>query len=168
MTKLDHTSNLLFKAFQADHIDLAENLLLLRMALSEGQLDDLRAQAARIIESAGAHIAFEEFDFYPVLEATLSESEVSRMYLEHAEGLALMTRIANLDGGDFGTTDFLIEVLQGLQKLEHHVADCGNLFEAVGNLDEAHCERLLNSLYDWHKRAPSWSEIEALSKDNLK
>lgn len=155
-------TKLLFDAFQEDHADLARKLMDLRMSISEGHVDDMRDKAVRIIETAGAHIAFEELNFYPILKPMLEDRDVSRMYLEHAEGLNIIERIAKSEDIVFSDKNFLGEVITGLEKLEHHVADCGNLFWAVSTLEETQSCELLAALYDWHKKAPEWTEIEAL------
>lgn len=157
-------TKLLFEAFQSDHADLARNLFDLRISISEGRQKDMRIRAAQILESAGAHIAFEEFDFYPILKPMLENGEVSRMYLEHAEGLEFLERIANCEDSLFAEDNFLSDAICSLEKLEHHVADCGNLFWAVSALEDVQSQELLEQLYAWHKKAPAWTEIEALSQ----
>jgi len=161
---LSPNTKLLFKAFRSDHADLARDLLDLRISLSEGNQEDMQKQANRIIATAGAHIAFEEFDFYPILIPVLENGEVSRMYLEHAEGLRLIQKIANSKSNLFSDKSFLKEAISGLEKLEHHVADCGNVFWAVSSLDDDQSEELLQKLCEWHKKAPAWTDIEALSQ----
>jgi len=158
-------TKLLFEAFQSDHANLAKDLYALRISLSEGQAQELRSQAAYILETAGAHIAFEEFDFYPILKPMLEHGEINRMYLEHAQGLEVIKILAECKSDIFENKRFLVHALAGLQKLEHHIADCRNLFWAVCALEDSQSLDLLERLNNWHKKAPSWQDLEGLTAD---
>lgn len=162
--KVTHIKNKLYEAFQADHAELGRGLYNIRMLIPEGYSDAIPQLANAIIQSAGAHIAFEEFDFYPALRSRLSEEEVSRMYLEHAEGLALLQKLSSADETTFSSAGFIAETLSALDNLDHHVADCGNLFGAMGGLTDTEYVHLMDRLSYWRERAPSWSEIKTIAQ----
>jgi hypothetical protein len=149
----------LFDAFQADHADLGKGLYGLRLALSNGDPHGARRAALFIDTNAGAHIAFEEFDFYPALKSRLSESEVAAMFLEHAEGIELISEIANASDSTLSSPHKIAQLLKQIDTLDHHVADCGDLFGAMGGLSESDYKNLLAKLEYWRRQAPRWSEI---------
>lgn len=166
--KVTHIKNQLYEAFQEDHAALGRGLYDIRMMISAGHLAGIRKVSNEIIRSAGAHIAFEEFDFYPALKSRLSEEEVSRMYLEHAEGLRLLQKLSRADEDKYVSNDFIAEALSALDVLDHHVSDCGDLFGAMGGLTDDEYSYLMQRLSYWRERAPSWSDIEALSEEKNK
>jgi len=159
-----HVKNRLFAAFQEDHAVLGRSLHDLRILINKGEAGPIRDLAKQIIETSGAHIAFEEFEFYPALRSHLSESEVTNMYLEHAEGLQLLQELSAIEDGKLFSSDFLKHVYSSLDVLDHHVADCGNLFGAMGGLSEIEYGDLINKIEYWRELSPTWSDIENLSK----
>lgn len=163
-TKMLHVKNKLFEAFQEDHAILGRSLHDLRVLINAGDSASIRDLANDIIEISGAHIAFEEFEFYPALRSHLSESEVVNMYLEHAEGLQLLQQLSIVEDNELSSEDFVKSIFSSLDILDHHVADCGNLFGAMGGLTEAEYTHLMEKLAYWRGLAPSWSEISNLTQ----
>lgn len=161
--KVTDIKNRLFAAFQEDHAQLGQGLYEIRMELAEGNAEAIRTLAANIISAAGAHIAFEEFDFYPTLKARLSPEEVKKMYFEHAQGLALLEKLAISNDEDFQSVAFIEKCLKEIDVLDHHVADCGNLFGAMGGLSHKDYERLMQRLEYWRDQAPLWSDVAELT-----
>lgn len=149
----------LFKAFKNDHAALGRGLHELREALAAGDADGAKKAAARIDREAGAHIAFEEADFYPALKPFLSGKEVADMYQEHADGFALINSILSADDAEqLGETrrQMLIKAVENMQT---HVSECGELFGAMGGLSSAEHKRLLEELNRWRKKAPRWTDV---------
>lgn len=163
--KMTHIKKSLYEAFQADHAVLGRSLYDLRLLIADENPTEIRKLANEIIQTSGAHIAFEEFEFYPALKSHLSEAEISAMYLEHAEGLQLLEELSVIDDSAFESVDFLKETFSSLDILDHHIADCGNLFGAMGGLTEAEYTHLVEKLTYWRELAPSWSDVFNLSQN---
>lgn len=161
--KVTDIKNKLFEAFQEDHAQLGQGLYEIRMELAEGNAEAIRNLAADIISTAGAHIAFEEYDFYPTLKAHLSPTEIKKMYLEHAQGLALLEKLVIASDKDFQSVAFIERCLNEIDILDHHVADCGNLFGAMGGLSDEDYQRLMQRLAYWREQAPVWSDVAKLT-----
>jgi hypothetical protein len=151
----------LFDAFHADHAELGQALHKLRTQLAAGETGAARETASDLDRAAGAHIAFEENDFYPALKKALSEAEVDAMYREHAEGLAVIQDIAQADDGELHDPVVRASFLMRIDALSGHVADCGELFGAMGTLSEAEFEALYQNLVYWRSHAPRWSIVSA-------
>jgi len=159
--------NELFDAFREDHALLGRALYDLRTKLAANDLKGAKAAAKMLDQEAGAHIAFEEADFYPALKPFLSDQEVEKMYLEHAEGLATVQSIIDIDtsaGVDKRRVRLLVD---GIEKLEQHVSDCGELFGAMGGLSPVRLQELWERLNYWREKEPRWSEVgeKALSPE---
>ncbi|QLC26488.1 hemerythrin domain-containing protein [Parasphingopyxis algicola] len=154
MTPINHD---LFDAFRADHAVLGRGLHDIRTRLVAGDTAGARSATADLDSAVGAHIAFEEENFYPALTDFLSDEEVEAMYAEHAEGADILERIAALDPDAAVPAADLEALIAGIERMEHHVSECGQLFGALGGLDEAAMDVLLADLERWRQRAPSWS-----------
>ncbi|MGP1354363.1 MAG: hemerythrin domain-containing protein [Parasphingopyxis sp.] len=154
MTPINHG---LFDAFRADHAVLGRGLHALRTTLAAGDAAGAKATARDVDKAVGAHIAFEEENFYPALAAFLSQEEVEAMYAEHAEGAQILGRIDALDPDETIPAAELEALIAGVERMEYHVSECGQLFGALGGLDEAVMDSLLSDLERWRQRAPSWS-----------
>jgi len=150
-----------FEAFHADHAALGQALHELRTQLAGGETAKARKSAAKLDRDAGAHIAFEENDFYPALKSSLSASEVEAMYREHAEGLAVIQDIADADDAELLDPLVRASFIVRIEALEGHVADCGDLFGAMGALTEDQFETLYGNLEYWRSQAPHWSIVSA-------
>jgi len=88
----------LFAAFGEDHAILGRGFFDLAQSLRANDLEQARAAAARLDRAAGAHIAFEEENFYPALGAFLDADELQRMYDEHRVGTSMMLlRVLRID-----------------------------------------------------------------------
>jgi len=158
--KLTDIKNALFRDFQIDHSALGEKLFALRTALIQRSVEAAQSIAEEIDRDAGAHMAFEEKDFYPALKKFLTEDEVFRMYLEHADGLAMIVDIIEAEGPEFDDPEFMSNILEHLERMDHHVADCGDLFGALGGLEPSQYQTLYDRLHEWKRKAPSWREID--------
>lgn len=150
----------LHKAFREDHAMLGGALHRLRTALADGDLSSARAIASRIDREAGAHIAFEELDFYPALSAILPRDEVAGMYRDHSEGYRLVRDLL-----EFGAVDGLPEaqrdsLIERVENMEAHVAECGELFGALRRLSDEQNQGLLARLEKWRNEAPTWTELK--------
>jgi len=158
--KLTDIKNSLFRIFQQDHGRLGEQLFRLRTALKQKDIEAAQVIVTEIDELSGAHIAFEEFNFYPALRKFLSEDEVFRMYLEHSDGLDLILNIQGWDADNPPNSESFDAALDHLKIMEHHVADCGDLFGAMGGLEPSEYKTLYDNLMEWRRKAPKWQDVK--------
>lgn len=156
MTKINHQ---LFNYFRDDHAVLGRGLHDLRSFVMADDIGGLKTAAQNLDQAAGGHIAFEEQDFYPALEAFLSADEVADMYAEHAHGANTLSYIAKLDPKSDLSSAQKQNILKRIDEMEHHVSECGELFGALGGLDEASKDDLMERLLYWRKSAPRWTEF---------
>lgn len=152
------------QAFHEDHALLGAALYALRTELAGKDCLAARSTADRIDVEAGAHIAFEEYTFYPMLGPYLSDEEVKAMYHEHRDGLALIREIAAASDLELADPDFVKHLMTRVESLQEHVAECGDLFGAMGALSNEQYKDLLTSLEKWRKLSPRWSEIVHASR----
>ena len=146
----------LFSAFAEDHALLGKSFYELSQALRAGDPDRARSLAARIDREAGAHIAFEEECFYPALTELLGESEVQGMYQQHRTGRETIRRLCGLVPGAGLPGEQRRQLLRESEAMERHIAECGDLFEAMGRIPPCEQESLHAALMDWRLKRPSW------------
>jgi len=157
--KLTNIKKSLVRIFQQDHARLGDQLSSLREAMKLKNIETAQSIAKDIDVSSGAHIAFEEFEFYPALKKFLGEDDLFRMYLEHSDGLDLIQQIMKWEAENPPTAEEFDDTLEHLKIMEHHVADCGNLFGVLDKLEPAEFQTLYDNLMEWRLKAPKWSEI---------
>jgi len=157
--KLTDIKKSLFKIFQQDHAQLGEQLYQLRVALKQKDVTTAQKLVKEIDELSGAHIAFEEFEFYPALKKILTEDDVFRMYMEHADGFNLIEKIGTWNAENPPSSEVFSTTLEHLEIMEHHVADCGDLFGAMGGLEPAEYKTLYDKMMEWRRKAPRWQDI---------
>lgn len=155
MTEINHD---LFSAFREDHAVLGRGLHELRTLVLANEIGSLKAAAKKLDRNAGAHIAFEEENFYPALKAFLSSQEVDNMYDEHAHGAATLEKIDALAETGKLEPEQIDRFIERIDEMENHVSECGELFGAMGGLDRGQKEALLTDLLRWRRSAPSWTE----------
>ncbi|WP_114520769.1 hemerythrin domain-containing protein [Altererythrobacter sp. ZODW24] len=148
----------LFKEFRHDHAVLGRGLHKLRAMIVSGDVSQLKAASVVLDKIAGSHIAFEEEDFYPALAAFLSTEELDSMYAEHSHGAATLDAIAELDQSEDLCPEMRTQLLERIDEMEKHVSECGELFGAMGGLDEVKKARLLQNLRRRRKGASPWTE----------
>lgn len=156
MTKINHE---LFNAFREDHAVLGHGLHELRSFIVAEDVRRLKTAAHNLDKAAGGHIAFEEEDFYPALKTFLSSDEVEEMYAEHAHGAATLSEIAELDPNMILQASQKQHLLDRIDEMEQHVSECGELFGAMGGLDDAAKDNLMKRLQYWRKLAPAWTDF---------
>tara|TARA_R110001606_G_scaffold167637_5_gene312055 strand:+ start:2952 stop:3440 length:489 start_codon:yes stop_codon:yes gene_type:complete len=156
MTKINHG---LFNAFREDHAVLGRGLHELRSLVMAGDVGGLKTAAQNLDKAAGGHIAFEEEDFYPALKTFLSAEEVEEMYAEHAHGAETLSNIAELDPNMPLQATKKQHLLGRIDEMEQHVSECGELFGAMGGLDDAAKDNLMKRLQYWRKLAPAWTDF---------
>lgn len=120
-----------------------------------------RQAAERIDAAAGAHIAFEERHFYPALARILGAPEVRRMYLEHGKGLAAVRALLARDPWAPLPEDERRRLMDLSRAMEAHIAECGEMFQAMGRLPEAEQAALYRQLTVWRERRPRWTGLPA-------
>lgn len=149
----------LFQAFQEDHAILGKGFHDLSACLRGNDVAGARRVAARVNREAGPHIVFEEESFYPTL-AQLFGFETDRLFGEHGEGLDVIRTLAEMGEGDELSEDRRTELLAKSEEMEDHIAECGELFEAIARLSDAQQESLYEDLVAWRKNEPAWLDYE--------
>lgn len=148
----------LFEAFREDHAQLGRALYDLRNKLDAADFDGARAIAAKIDRETGAHIVFEEEDFYPALAAFLSADEIDEMYKDHVDGYNMIRDILNTEHDNEISSDSQTDLVKRVEKLESHVSACGELFGAMGGLSQNQQKHLMERLEYWRRTAPTWTK----------
>lgn len=155
----------LFNAFAEDHAFLGKMFHGLSQALRSGDAEAARQLAARLDRDAGAHIAFEEENFYPTLAGLVGENEVETMLHEHQEGLGVVQLLCDIAPGGGLSDNQRTQMLRKSEAMESHIAECGNLFEAMGRLTAVEQEELHEALIQWRLQRPSWRRHAAAVKE---
>jgi len=147
----------LFEAFREDHAALGRGLHELAQWLRADNPGRAAECASRIDETAGPHIAFEEEHFYPALRRILGDADVEQMYRGHEKGLDILHAVMALPAHQPIDARTRQRLLAGTAAMERHVADCGELFEAMGRIPRDEQESLRRELFEWRRRAPRWT-----------
>jgi hypothetical protein len=154
----DKTATALTDAFREDHAILGRGFHELSECLRAGDLAGARAVAERLDAEAGAHIAFEEEHFYPALLRLLGEQSVRRMYREHDLGLQVVCSLCQLSPGTQLSEDRRGELLRQSEEMDAHIAECGELFGAMGRIPPEEQEELFRKLVEWRRKRPAWRD----------
>lgn len=149
----------LFEAFRQDHALLGRGLFALRGALVAGDLKRTKEAVEKLDREAGAHIAFEERDFYPALKPFLSQAEIDDMYRDHARGFALISELEKATKSELLDPVQQSALIAQIEDMETHVSECGELFGAMGGLSQQEQKLLLERLNYWRQQAPRWTDI---------
>lgn len=145
----------LLRAFQEDHAILGRGFSELSRCLRAGDAARACAVARRLNDQAGAHIAFEEQDFYPALVPVLGEDAVRRMREEHDFGFAAIRTLLQRPADVPLDRDLTERLLEHSEAMEDHIAECGELFAAMGRLAPDVLEALYRKLLEWRHKRPS-------------
>ena len=149
----------LFVEFRSDHEILGRGLHDIATALRASD-DDRAADAARKLDrAAGAHIAFEEKHFYPELRELLSDGEVDALEQEHKSGQAAIGKLATLRPSDSLTDTERAVLVEQIETMQVHTAECGELFGALGRIARKRQEKLLTALRQLRKASPAWTAL---------
>ncbi|UCE32366.1 MAG: hemerythrin domain-containing protein [Burkholderiales bacterium] len=147
------------EAFREDHAVLGAGFSRLSQRLRAQDIAGAIEVARRLDAEAGAHVAFEERHFYPALASLLGEAEVERMYAEHADGFDVVRTLIELAPGESPAAEARARMLARSQAMEVHIAECGELFEAMGRIPAAEQAQLYAHLLALRRRAPRWAEV---------
>lgn len=148
----------LFAAFREDHAVLGRGFFDLAQSLRANDLEQARAVAVQLDRAAGAHIAFEEENFYPALRTLFGAGETQRMYDEHRLGLGVVQTLCELPQQNELPEDQRRQLLRDAEVMAQHIADCGALFETMGRLPPEQQTALLHELQDWRQKNPRWTQ----------
>ena len=144
----------LLRGLEPERFDLSQSL-------RSGDLDRAKAIADELDRNAGAHVAFEERHFYPKLRTLLDDADVDRMEAEHGVGLEAIKALKGLSQDEDLTSATKAKLLQDAETMSTHIAECGELFGAIGRLDAKEQQSLFDQLLAWRERRPRWSEVDA-------
>ena len=149
----------LFVAFREDHAVLGRGFHDLSQSLRARDIAAARAAAQRVDELAGAHIAFEERHFYPALVALIGEDDVARLFEEHEIGLSVIEELlAAAAAQTLGDAQWR-SLLERSQEMEQHIAECGELFGAMGRIPPGEREALHQHLLELRRAGPRWTDL---------
>jgi len=151
----------LFEAFREDHSVLGRGLHEISEHLRSGDLQAAKACGEQVDREAGAHIAFEEQFFYPLLRRLLGDAEADRLYQEHGHGLSAIKALAQLPEGAMLSESERRALLESLELMEVHVAECGELFGTIGRIRLDDQQMLYRKLRALREKAPRWTELPA-------
>lgn len=151
----------LFDAFREDHAILGRGFHDLSQSLRAHDIEAAKAAARHLDAVAGAHIAFEERHFYPALIPLLGANDVERLFGEHQLGLDVVHKLLALQAGETLSKPQWSALLKQSQEMEQHIAECGELFAAMGRIDAADRETLLQRLLELREAAPRWTDLAA-------
>ncbi len=146
----------LVRAFEEDHALLGRGFHELSTALRAADLAAARRLAAHLDQEAGAHIAFEEVVFYPRLGEILGVNEVEALQHQHTSGLAVVDRLCRTPPDAEIAASAWREMLRQSEEMEGHIAECGELFEAMGRISDEEQTVLTDALVAWRRKRPSW------------
>jgi Pre ATP-grasp domain/Hemerythrin HHE cation binding domain len=141
----------LLEAFKQDHAMLGRGFNRLSCCLRAGDLAGARAAALQLREEAGAHIGFEEEDFYPTLVPLLGEETVRRMRQEHCCGFDVIYTLLSRDQDLPLHPDLGERLLAQSEVMEEHIAECGELFAAMRDIPPAKQQTLYDRLIEWRR-----------------
>ena len=156
--KMSEIKAQLFAAFREDHAVFGRGLYDLGQNLRARDLAGAIAAADALDQTSGAHIAFEEHDFYPALAAFLSTEEVDELYSDHAKASRIIPDVKTLSDQALQDDATRSQLIARVEAMQHHVSECGELFGALGGLSPRQHEQLLERLSMWRKKAPRWTE----------
>ena len=149
----------LFEAFREDHALLGKGFYELSTCLRAKDVRCARQAAERLNEEAGAHIAFEEETFYPTL-ARRQSYDAERLYEEHSEGLTVVRAVLDMDESEEMTDAKQRALLADSESMEEHIAECGELFEAMRTMPDDELRHLYDALVAWREKKPTWLEYD--------
>jgi hypothetical protein len=151
----------LFAAFREDHAVLGRGFHDLSQSLRVRDIAAARAAADNVDTLAGAHIAFEERYFYPALVPLLGEDDVERLLREHQTGLSVIRQLMSARADEVWAEAQWLALLERSQEMEQHIAECGELFGAMGRISAAERDALHQHLLELRRQAPRWTDLAA-------
>jgi len=157
----DTPAELLFDAFSEDHSRMGRGFYELSQLLRANDVRAACALAQRIDEESGAHIAFEETNFYPRLSELLSRTEIDRMYEEHRVGADTVRTLLDHEPEEQLDPEVKERLTIGTTQMSEHISECGELYGALGGVPMAEQAELLGQLVEWRRRRPRWTAFAA-------
>lgn len=151
----------LFTCFREDHKVLGTGFHQLSAHLRTGDTAEACAVARHLDEAAGAHIAFEETEFYPRLAPLFGRDEAVRMRDEHQQGLSVIQALVNHPRAEPLDRESRDRLLEQSEAMETHIADCAELFGAMGRIPAEDQRMLHQKLLAWRQRQPTWTGFAA-------
>jgi hypothetical protein len=155
--------NSLLEAFREDHLVLGGGFHHLAVHLRAGQIASAIAAARHLDQEGGAHIAFEEDDFYPAIATLIGRDEVESMYAQHRLGVGVVNELRDLADDALLEPQIRDRLIADAETMSDHIAECGELFETIGRLTPADQHALLERLEWWRRLRPRWSAYAAMT-----
>jgi len=160
--------NRLFKAFGEDHAILGKALHKLAEQLRRGNIPAIKDAANNLDQKAGAHIAFEEAEFYPLLKLASPDINTDLMYQNHTIGLSVIQDILALpltSDNATVTEAFQAKQLSNIILMDEHITECGELFSILAQLSPMDLEKLYEKLLHWRTEHPRWTRLPKFRED---
>lgn len=151
----------LFTCFREDHKVLGAGFHQLSAHLRTGETAEACEVARHLDEAAGAHIAFEEIEFYPRLALLFGRDEADRMRDEHRQGLSVIQALGHHPTAEPFDRESCDRLLEQSEAMEAHIADCAELFGAMGRIPAEEQRMLHQKLLAWRQRQPTWTGFAA-------
>ncbi|MGA8990530.1 MAG: hemerythrin domain-containing protein [Rhodoplanes sp.] len=141
----------LLEAFRHDHVMLGRGFNELSYCLRAGDAVGAYAAACKLHDLAGAHISFEEEEYYPALIPLFGEETVRRMRQEHCCGVDVISTLLGR-GPDLPLhPDLTARLLAQSEVMEEHIAECGELFAALRQIPAVKQRALYDKLIEWRR-----------------
>ena len=156
----------LFTCFREDHKVLGAGFHQLSTHLRAGDTAEACEVARHLDKAAGAHIAFEESEFYPRLAPLFGRDEADRMRDEHRQGLSVIDALVHHAAAEPLDRETCDRLLEQSEAMETHIAECAELFEAMGRIPVDERRVLYQKLIAWRQRHPTWTGFAA-ERDTL-
>lgn len=141
----------LLTAFQQDHAMLGRGFNALSCCLRAGDWVGACAAARQLEAEAGAHLGFEEENFYPVLASVLGKEAVRRMRQEHCCGFDAIHTLLSRGPTQPPPPDLWERLAAQTEVMEEHIAECGELFAALRHIPLAQQQALYDKLIAWRR-----------------
>lgn len=147
----------LVAAFEEDHRVLTRGLYELRRLAEAGEWAAAATHAGELDRAVGAHIEFEEKNFYPMLRRFLGAEFIGQLYREHEQGRQALKALEALEDDRAPDPAQRAAVLEQLEIATSHALSCGTLVSHLETLGPAQRAEMLTALEACHQQACSWT-----------
>ena len=149
------------RAFLEDHREFTSGLYRILKALRSEDDATAVGLAKQLDRAVGAHIEFEEEQFYPALRERLGSGVVTQLYGEHATGQRAIAGLVALEEGTRMGSDRRAELVEALERTLEHASSCGSLLSHLSALSPGCRAELLERLREIRRRPTRWTQRRA-------
>lgn len=148
------------EAFIQDHRSLARGYRELIELLNQRDFVAASHAASRLDTVAGPHIEFEEKYLYPRAAQSRGDAQLSRLFHEHREILAVLNQILSAATGSSPDDSTVQDWITQLQQASDHAAAAATLIGELQSLPDSEQLRYLDGLTRLRDQGSRWSELE--------